>query len=263
MTEESQNPTSEQPALSEAIVHALDNGSMRIELPGHLNVWVGHDQHLLSPALLALQAGERPEGVICDHFPGWQDLQWVDAGWFPPAPADIVSAPAGQYIALGPPHGKLMNSGALVEAFQAWLRDWEDEERELADAEELETEGAREQGNSKSFMWHGLTFVAVSALLIFLTYVTLKALIPADIAKREPIGAFVAAHASGEWAYPTTLETEFGVYPVGKVLMVDKGAPLSLIILSNGMRAICDERLKVCARTVGEERRIAITRGGQ
>jgi len=45
---------------------------------------------------------------------------------------------------------------------------------------------------------------------------------------------------------------------VAKVLMIDKGAPLTLIALSNGRRVICEERLVVCARTVGEERQIQV-----
>lgn len=111
------------------------------------------------------------------------------------------------------------------------------------------------QSSSKRF---GLGFFVITAGLLYLTYDAFKIFIPAEITKREPIGVLVSAHASSDWSFPWLLETDRGLYPVGKVLMIDKGVPLTLIALSNGRHAVCDERLVVCVRTVGEERRIAV-----
>ena len=264
MTQTSPTSTEGVTARYEVIVHDVVDGSIRIELAGHLDIWVGHEQHLVTPAVVALQAGECPEAVISEHFPSWESLLWVDPGWFPPAPADILAGAGGHYIALGPPHGKLMEDAELITAFNDWMLAWEAEERAMACAEEDE-DAARDRVESKQPLSNrfGLGVFVVTAGLLYLTYDAFKIFIPAEITKREPIGVLVSAHASSDWSFPWLLETDRGLYPVGKVLMIDKGAPLTLIALSNGRHAVCDERLEVCARTVGEERRIAIKAGVQ
>ena len=109
----------------------------------------------------------------------------------------------------------------------------------------------------------GLGSFLITAGLLFLAYDAFKIFIPADITKRESIGVLVSAHSSSDWSYPWLLETDRGVYPVAKVLMIDKGAPLTLIALSNGRRVICEEKLVVCARTVGKDRQIAFSADGR
>jgi len=61
-------------AQYQAIVHSLNNGAIRIELPQRLNVWVGNEYQAVTPVIAALQAlqpKDRPEGLIDKHFPQW------------------------------------------------------------------------------------------------------------------------------------------------------------------------------------------------
>lgn len=246
----------------EAIVHELWRGSIRIELTGHLNIWVGHKLEHITPAMVALKSGVRPEKVIWEAFPNWQTLLWVGAGSLAPPPATMLVGPDGTHIVLGPANGESTKKIALIKAFHDWMFAWEAEERAMAFAEGDE-DAARDQAETRrpTSNLRGLGYFVIVAGLLFLAYDAFKIFIPAEITKREPIGVLVSAQSSDNWNFPWLLETDRGVYPVGKVLMVDKGAPLTLIKLSNGRWAICDERLEVCARTVDEDRRIAITRG--
>lgn len=71
------------------------------------------------------------------------------------------------------------------------------------------------------------------------------------------------------WCLPVQLfseEQELAVVcgfdnAVGEALMVDKGAALTLIALSNGRHAVLDETLVVCAMTVRAEWCIALKVG--
>lgn len=248
----------------QTIVHELWRGNICIELTGHLNIFVGHKQEHITPAMLALKSGVRPEKVIWEAFPNWQTLPWVSAGSLAPAPALMLTGHDGSHIVLGPAHGESTTKMDLIKAFHDWMLAWEAEERAKDCAGEDEHEDAAidpvEAPRAPSTRY-GLGFFVIAAVLLLLAYDAFKIFIPAEITKREPIGVLVSASSSDNWNFPWLLETDRGIYPVGKVLMADKGAPLTLIKLSNGMWAICDERLEVCARTVDEDRRLAITRG--
>jgi len=145
---------------------------------------------------------------------------------------------------------------------------WKAEEQAMACAEEDEFEEEEEDAapdhaetprpKSRRF---GLGFFVITAGVLFLAYDAFKIFIPAEITKREAIGVLVSAHSSSDWSFPWLLETDRGLYPVDKALMLEKGAPLTLIALSNGRHVVCDERLVVCVRTVGEKRRIAVEAG--
>ena len=108
-----------------------------------------------------------------------------------------------------------------------------------------------------------LGFAVMVAVVLFLAYDAFKIFLPYEITRREPIGHMVSAHTSDSGTYPWVLETNQGVYPLAKALMVDKGAPLTLLALSNGRHLVCDQTLQVCARTVGEDRRIKLKVDGQ
>jgi hypothetical protein len=243
------------------IVHELWRGNICIELTGHLNIFVGHKLEHITPAMLALKSGVRPEKVIWEAFPNWQTLPWVGAGSLAPPPAAMLTGHDGSHIVLGPAHGESTRKIDLIKAFRDWMLAWDAEERAPACAE-VDEEAARDQAETRrTSTRYGLGFFVIVAGLLFLAYDAFKIFVPAEITKREPIGVLVSAQSSDNWNFPWLLETDRGVYPVGKVLMAEKGAPLTLIKLSNGMWAICDERLEVCARTVDEDRRLAITRG--
>lgn len=266
MTETSSpSPSSQNPnSPYETIVHDLWRGSVRIELTGHLNIWIGHKVEFITPAMVALKSGVPPQKVLWEAFPNWESLSWVEAGFQPAAPADIFLSVDGFYIGLGPAQGKTMKNMELIKAFREWMLDWEAEEHALACAEEHEDAAAvpPEPHRPKSTRYGLGTFV-ITAGLLFLAYDAFKIFIPADITKRESIGVLLSAHSSSDWSFPWLVETDRGVYPVAKVLMIDKGAPLTLVALSNGRSFVCEEKLVVCARTVGEERRISISAGGQ
>lgn len=136
------------------------------------------------------------------------------------------------------------------------------EEDEFVDEEEDAAPDPVETPRPKSSRF-GLGSFVITAGVLFLAYDAFKIFIPAELTKRESIGVLVSAHSSSDWSFPWLLETDRGVYPVAKLLMIDKGAPLTLISLSNGRHVVCDERLVVCARTVGEGRRIAVKAGEQ
>lgn len=250
------------------IVHELWRGNICIELTGHLNMLVGHKLEHITPAMLALKSGVRPEKVIWEAFPNWQTQHWEQSVPLTTPPTPMLTRPDGSHILLRPAEGELTRKIDLIKAFHDWMLAWKAEERAMACAEEDEFEEEEEDvapdpvetPRPKSSRF-GLGSVVITAGLLFLAYDAFKIFIPAEITKREPIGVLVSAQSSDNWNFPWLLETDRGVYPVGKVLMVDKGVPLTLIKLSNGMWAICDERLEVCARTVDEDRRLAITRG--
>lgn len=250
------------------IVHDLWRGNICIELTGHLNIFIGHKLEHITPAMLALKSGVRPEKVLWQAFPNWQTLPWVETGSLAPPPSAMLTGLDGSHIVLGPAHGEPTRKIDLIKSFHDWMLAWEAEERAMACAGEDDIQEEEEDAASNPIETrgptstrYGLGFFVIAAGLLFLTYDAFKIFIPAEIAKREPIGVLVSAQSTDNWNFPWLLETDRGVYPVGKVLMVDKGAPLTLIKLSNGRWAICDERLEVCARTVDEDRRIAVTRG--
>ena len=252
------------------IVHELWRGNIRIELTGHLNIFVGHKLEHVTPAMLALKSGVRPEKVIWEAFPNWQTLPWEEKVPLTTPPTPMLTGPDGSHILLGPAQGESTRKIDLIKAFHDWMLAWKAEERAMACAEEDEFEDEEEDVAADSVeaprpksSRFGLGSFVITAGLLFLAYDAFKIFIPADITKRESIGVLVSAHSSSDWSYPWLLETDRGVYPVAKVLMIDKGAPLTLIALSNGRRVICEERLVVCARTVGEERQIAVKAEGK
>lgn len=264
-------PNPERPAEQrKTIVHELWRGNICIELTGHLNIFVGHKLEHITPAMLALKSGGRPEKVIWEAFPNWQTQHWEQSVPLTTSPTPMLTRPDGSHILLRPAEGESTRKIDLIKAFLDWMLAWEAEERAMACAEEDEFQDEEEgvapdpvetpRPKSSRF---GLGSLVITAGLLFLAYDAFKIFIPANITKRESIGVLVSAHSSSDWSYPWLLETDRGVYPVAKVLMIDKGAPLTLIALSNGRRVICEERLVVCARTVGEERRIAVKAGGQ
>ena len=256
---------------SKTIVHELRRGNICIELTGHLNIFVGHKLEHITPAMLALKSGARPEKVIWEAFPNWQTQHWEQAVPLTTPPTPMLTGRDGSHILLCPPQGESTRKIDLIKAFHDWMLAWKAEERAMACAEEDEIEEEVEQDAApdpvetprpKSSRF-GLGSLVITAGVLFLAYDAFKIFIPADITKRESIGVLVSAHSSSDWSYPWLLETDRGVYPVAKVLMIDKGAPLTLIALSNGRRVICEERLVVCARTVGEERQISIKAEGK
>jgi len=212
------------------------------------------------------------------------DIFWVDPGWFAPVPATLISATVGDYIAIGPPDeppdeppdglvdGVRMSDREVIEAFEAWMRAWKGQT--LASVAEESEQGAQREGyeaderstpnrqsrKSTASRWG---FAVMVAVVLFLAYDAFKIFLPYEITRREPIGHLVSAHTSDSGAYPWVLETDQGVYPLAKALMVDKGAPLTLLGLSNGRHLVCDQTLQVCARTVGEDRRIKRKVDGQ
>ncbi|MFN7120783.1 MAG: hypothetical protein ACK4NM_01990 [Hydrogenophaga sp.] len=252
---------------SKTIVHELWRGNICIELTGHLNIFVGHKLEHITPAMLALKSGVRPEKVIWEAFPNWQTQHWEQTD--PLTTPPMLTSPDGSHILLRSAQGESTRKIDLIKAFHDWMLAWKEEERAMACAGEDEIEDGAEEAapdpvetpRPKSSRFGLGTFV-ITAGLLFLAYDAFKIFIPADITKRESIGVLVSAHSSSDWSYPWLLETDRGVYPVAKVLMIDKGAPLTLIALSNGRRVICEERLVVCARTVGEERQISVKAEG-
>jgi len=139
-----------------------------------------------------------------------------------------------------------------------------DESEQGAQSEEHESDERstpnRQSRKSTASRWG---FAVMVAVVLFLAYDAFKIFLPYEITRREPIGHLVSAHTSDSGAYPWVLETDQGVYPLAKALMVDKGAPLTLLGLSNGRHLVCDQTLQVCARTVGEDRRIKRKVDGQ
>lgn len=250
------------------IVHELWRGNICIELTGHLNIFVGHKLEHVTPAMLALKSGIRPEKVIWEAFPNWQTQHWEQT--VPLTTPPMLTSPDGSHILLRSAQGESTRKIDLIKAFHDWMLAWKAEERAMACAEEDEfvdeeadaAPDSVETPRPKSSRF-GLGSFVITAGLLFLAYEAFKIFIPADITKRESIGVLVSAHSSSDWSYPWLLETDRGVYPVAKVLMIDKGAPLTLIALSNGRRVICEERLVVCARTVGEERQISVKAEGK
>lgn len=251
------------------IVHELWRGNICIELTGHLNIFVGHKLEHVTPAMLALKSDVRPEKVIWEAFPNWQTLPWEEKVPLSTPPTPMLAGPDGSHILLGPAQGESTRKIDLIKAFHDWMLAWKAEEHAMACAGEDEIDDEEEDvaldpvetPRPKSSRL-GLGSFVIAAGVLFLVYDAFKIFIPADITKRESIGVLVSAHSSSDWIYPWLLETDRGVYPVAKVLMIDKGAPLTLIALSNGRRVICEEGLVVCARTVGEERRISVKAKG-
>ena len=254
------------PEHHKTIVHELWRGNICIELTGHLNIFVGHKLEHITPAMLALKSGVRPEKVIWEAFPNWQTQHWEQTVPLTTPPTPMLTSPDGSHILLRPAQGESTRKIDLIKAFHDWMLAWKAEECAMVCASEDEIEEQHEEEVAPDPVEtprpkpspFGLGSFVVTAGLLFLAYDALKIFIPAEITKRESIGVLVSAHSSSDWSYPWLLETDRGVYPVSKVLMVDKGAPLTLISLSNGRHAVCNERLVVCARTVGEERRIAV-----
>ena len=252
------------------IVHELWRGNIRIELTGHLNIFIGHNLEHITPAMLALKSGVRPEKVIWEAFPNWQTQHWGQTVPLTTPPTPMLAGPDGSHILLRPAQDESTRKIDLIKAFHDWMLAWKAEERAMAcageeafeDEEEDVAADSVETPRPKSSRF-GLGSFVITAGLLFLAYDAFKIFIPADITKRESIGVLVSAHSSSDWSYPWLLETDRGVYPVAKVLMIDKGAPLTLIALSNGRRVICEEQLVVCARTVGEERQISVKAEGQ
>ncbi len=252
------------------IVQELWRGNIRIELTGHLNIFIGHNLEHITPAMLALKSGVRPEKVIWEAFPNWQTQHWGQTVPLTTPPTPMLAGPDGSHILLRPAQGESTRKIDLIKAFHDWMLAWKAEEQAMACAEEDAFEDEEEDAapdpvetpRPKSSRF-GLGSLVITAGLLFLAYDAFKIFIPADITKRESIGVLVSAHSSSNWSYPWLLETDRGVYPVAKVVMIDKGAPLTLIALSNGRRVICEERLVVCARTVGEERQISVKAEGQ
>lgn len=250
---------------SKMIVHELWRGNICIELTGHLNIFVGHKLEHITPAMLALKLGVRPEKVIWEAFPNWQTQHWEQTAPLTTPPTPMLTRPDGSHILLRPAQGESTRKIDLIKAFHDWMLAWKAEESALACAEEDEIEDEEgdvapnpvETPRPKSTRF-GLGSFVVTAGVLFLVYDAFKIFIPADITKRESIGVLVSAQSSGDWGFPWLLETDRGLYPVDKALMLEKGAPLTLIALSNGRHAVCDERLAVCVRTVGEKRRIAV-----
>ncbi|MDP3348252.1 MAG: hypothetical protein Q8S92_04555 [Hydrogenophaga sp.] len=245
------------------IVHELWRGNICIELTGHLNIFVGHKLEHITPAMLALKSGDRPEKVIWEAFPNWQTQHWEQT--VPLTTPPTLTSPDGSHILLRSAQGESTRKIDLIKAFQDWMLAWKAEERAMACAEEDEFEVDEEdmapdpvETPRPKPSRFGLGSVVVTAGVLFLVYDAFKIFIPADITKRESIGVLVSAHSSGDWGFPWLLETDRGLYPVDKALMLEKGVPLTLIALSNGRHAVCDERLVVCVRTVGESRRIAL-----
>ena len=248
------------------IVHELWRGTICIELTGHLNIFVGHKLEHITPAMLALKSGVRPEKVIWEAFPNWQTQHWEQTVPLTTPPTPMLTNPDGSHILLRPAEGESTRKIDLIKAFHDWMLAWKAEERAMGYAGEDEIEEEEKEDvapdpveppRSKSSQYD-LGFFVITAGLLFLAYDAFKIFIPADITKRESIGVLVSAHSSSNWSYPWLLETDRGVYPVAKVVMIDKGAPLTLIALSNGRRVVCEERLVVCARTVGVERQITV-----
>lgn len=252
------------------VVHELLRGNICIELTGHLNIFVGHKLEHITPAMLALKSGVRPEKVIWEAFPSWQTQHWVQAVPLTTPPTPMLTGPDGSHILLAPAQGESTRKIDLIKAFHDWMMAWEAEERAIACAEEdeIEEEGEDtaqdpvETPRPKPSRF-GMGSFVITAGVLFLAYDAFKIFIPADITKRESIGVLVSAHSSSNWSYPWLLETDRGVYPVAKVLMIDKGVPLTLIALSNGRRVVCEEQLVVCARTVGAERQITVNADGK
>jgi hypothetical protein len=253
---------------SKTIVHELWRGNICIELTGHLNIFVGHNLEHVTPAMLALKSGVRPEKVIWEAFPNWQTQHWEQT--VPLTTPPMLTSSDGSHILLRSARGESTRAIDLIKAFHDWMLAWKAEERAMACAEEHEFDDEEEDAapdpvetpRPKSSRF-GLGSFLITAGLLFLAYDAFKIFIPADITKRESIGVLVSAHSSSDWSYPWLLETDRGVYPVAKVLMIDKGAPLTLIALSNGRRVICEEKLVVCARTVGKDRQIAFSADGR
>ncbi|MDZ4122931.1 MAG: hypothetical protein U1E02_01955 [Hydrogenophaga sp.] len=250
---------------SKMIVHELWRGNICIELTGNLNIFIGHKLEHITPAMLALKSGVRPEKVIWEAFPNWQTQHWEQTVPLTTPLTPMLTNPDGSHILLRPAQGEPTRKIDLIKAFHDWMLAWKAEERAMASAEEDEFEDEEEDAAPDSVETprpkssrFGLGSVVVTAGVLFLVYDAFKIFIPADITTRESIGVLVSAHSSSDWSYPWLLETDRGLYPVDKALMLEKGVPLTLIALSNGRRVICEEQLVVCSRTVGEERQIAV-----
>ena len=126
------------------IVHELWRGNICIELTGHLNIFVGHKLEHITPAMLALKSGARPEKVIWEAFPNWQTLPWEEKVPLTTPPTPMLTGPDGSHILLGPAQGESTRKIDLIKAFHDWMLAWKAEERAMACAEEDEFEDEEE-----------------------------------------------------------------------------------------------------------------------
>lgn len=246
MTEPINPPDGPVAAKYKTIISSAGYGRIRVSLPGRLNMTVWSDRRIFDSAMTALQNAAKPDFVLRRYFPDWENMEWVDPGLYALTPGEIQASTELRHIALSAPQGVTLTREEMVEVFLDWLRTTEPKSTAIETADTCDS--------SPSFPMHLLGFAGTAVAVSLLAYGVLVNVRPSPVVKQESIGAFVTAHGANTWSYPWALETQRGVYPVSKAMMIDRGAALVLVTRSNGKQTVCSAGLETCVATVATDR---------